>query len=183
MQITNYEFVVSFDPNKLTLVTSQCNNGVCPGANALISNQVYLSGSNAVKIIGTGAPIGPNNDLQLLIVNFKTRTTLGATPVNLQTNSLLNTSGDNIGLNTRGATVNVSSGICGDANGDVTVNIIDALAVARKVAGLPPPPTIETTWADVDKNGTISIVDALHVARYAVGLVTPPEVCVIGTAL
>jgi hypothetical protein len=73
--------------------------------------------------------------------------------------------------------------LCGDANGDVMVNIIDALAVARKVAGLPPPPTIETTWADVDKSGTISIVDALHIARYSVGLVTPPEVCVIGTAL
>jgi hypothetical protein len=145
---------------------------------------VYLVGSNAIKIVGLGnTPIGPGNDLQLLMVNFKTQTTLGATAVNLQTNSLVNTSGANIGLNTRGATINVSSGICGDANGDVIVNIIDALAVARKVAGLPPPPTIEITWADVDKSGTISIVDALHVARYAVGLVTPPEVCVIGGAL
>jgi hypothetical protein len=71
---------------------------------------------------------------------------------------------------------------CGDVNNDSVVNIVDALAIARYLVNLPPPPAIDVTLADVDKNGTVSIMDAMHIARYSVGLVTPPEVCVIGTA-
>jgi len=61
--------------------------------------------------------------------------------------------------------------LCGDANNDSKVNITDALAVARQVAGLPPPPSINTIAADTDKNGQITIADALNIAQRAVGLI------------
>jgi hypothetical protein len=119
-------------------------------------------------------------------VYFKTQAIPGTSIVSLAINELLSIQNNPIGTqNSAGGSsiIKISPGLCGDADGNGVVNIVDALAVARKVAGLPPPPTVNTLLADVDKNGTISIVDALHIARYAVGLVTPPEVCVIGTAL
>ena len=59
---------------------------------------------------------------------------------------------------------------CGDANGDGGVSIVDALAIARHVAGLPPPPAVDTDAADVNADGSISIVDALLIARSVAGL-------------
>jgi hypothetical protein len=190
--VGNYDFLLSYDVNKLGIDFSQCNgDGVCVGNDgwnnfSVFHNTTIVNGAiyGTINIYGTDATgSGPGNDLQLLKVYFKAKDVIGSVPVNLTIQALRSTSGYPIGTVANGATVNVSPALCGDANGDVMVNIIDALAVARKVAGLPPPPTIETTWADVDKSGTISIVDALHIARYSVGLVTPPEVCVIGTAL
>lgn len=74
-------------------------------------------------------------------------------------------------------------GICGDADGNNVVNIVDALAVARNVVGLPPPPLVDVVLADVNENGNVDINDALFIARYEVGLLLPPEACVIGEEL
>jgi hypothetical protein len=64
------------------------------------------------------------------------------------------------------------------------VNIVDALAIARKLVGLPPPPTIDEVLADVNVNKDgVSIADALQIARYSIGLLLPPEVCKIGQPL
>lgn len=65
-------------------------------------------------------------------------------------------------------------GLIGDVDGDGTVNIIDAMLIARCSVGLVPCADIEI--ADFDCSGTIDIVDALMVARYSVGLV-PAPVC------
>lgn len=59
--------------------------------------------------------------------------------------------------------------LCGDADGNSVVNIVDALAVARKVVNLPPPPAV-TEMADVDSNGQIAVADALNIAKFAIGL-------------
>ena len=50
------------------------------------------------------------------------------------------------------------------------MNIIDALAVARSVAGLPPPPTVDPAAADVNGDGVVNIIDALLIARFVAGL-------------
>jgi hypothetical protein len=190
MKISAYEFIVTFDSNKLTLDQSLCNKGVCKGSYGLPTNQVVInttnSAANTIKITGlsnAGEETGPGNDLQLLIINFKSRTTLGSTPVNLTTNKLDNSSGDSIGTTSRGTTVNVKTGICGDSDGNTIVNIVDALSIARTLVKLPPPPTVNDWLADVDQNDTLSIADALHLARYSVGLVLMPGVCAIGVAL
>jgi len=57
----------------------------------------------------------------------------------------------------------------GDADGNGTMNIVDALFVARSAAGL----TVGTFYpaaADVNCDGTVNIVDALFIARKAAGL-------------
>lgn len=75
------------------------------------------------------------------------------------------------------------SGLCGDSDGNRAVNIVDALAIARKLVGLPPPPTIDDLLADTNENGRLDINDALFIARYSIGLLLPPEVCAIGLPL
>jgi hypothetical protein len=192
MKVSNYEFAVTLDPTKLQFDTTYqnaaqtCYLGVCPGTSALINRNVIDTNLAAGTILLTGQDAtgqGPGNDLQLVVIHFKTKTTTGATPVALVTNKLTNPSGGTIGLVTKGATVNVSYGICGDADGNNAVNIVDALSVARKVAGLPPPPTIDELLTDTNKNSRVDIGDALFIARYAVGLLLPPESCAIGVAL
>ena len=64
-----------------------------------------------------------------------------------------------------------SSGSLGDANGDNSIDIVDALLVAQYYVRLP----ISTFYpdvADVDASGTIDIVDALLIAQFYVGLIT-----------
>jgi len=62
------------------------------------------------------------------------------------------------------------NGIDGDANGDGTVNIVDALQIARFDAGLNPEPFYSGS-ADADCNGSINIIDALQIARFDAGLI------------
>ncbi len=86
------------------------------------------------------------------------------------------------GIVSTGLTGNTSSTavLCGDANGDTAVNIVDALLIARFDAGFNPTP-FNATAADVNvpPDGA-SIVDALLVARFDAGLpvtgtcLTPP---------
>jgi hypothetical protein len=56
----------------------------------------------------------------------------------------------------------------GDANGNGTIDIIDALVIARYYIGLSP--VIDICAADVNHDGTVDIIDALLVAQCYVGL-------------
>jgi hypothetical protein len=58
----------------------------------------------------------------------------------------------------------------GDANDDGNVNIVDALVVARYVAGLTV--SINAANSDVNCDSLITIIDALKIAQYVAGLVS-----------
>jgi hypothetical protein len=65
---------------------------------------------------------------------------------------------------------NTYSAECGDVNGDESINIVDALLIARYYIGL------ETSLAypeqaDVNNDGTIDIRDALMIAQFYVGII------------
>jgi hypothetical protein len=59
----------------------------------------------------------------------------------------------------------------GDANGNGTVDIVDALLIAQYYVGLNPSGFIAGN-ADANCSGSIDIVDALLVAQYYVGLIS-----------
>lgn len=77
----------------------------------------------------------------------------------------------------------VTSGLCGDADSNKVVNIVDALAIARKVVGLPAPPPVNACLADVNKNGNVDINDALFIAKYSIGLTSTTGTCALGQPL
>jgi beta-galactosidase len=62
------------------------------------------------------------------------------------------------------------TGSLGDANGDGSIDIVDALLIAQYYVGLDPADFI-TGNADTNCDGSIDIVDALLVAQYYVGLI------------
>ena len=59
----------------------------------------------------------------------------------------------------------------GDIDEDNTVNIIDALMIARYTVGNTPV-TYDQEVADVNLDGSCNIIDALIIAQYSVGLIT-----------
>jgi hypothetical protein len=65
----------------------------------------------------------------------------------------------------------VHAQIMGDASGDDTVDILDALVVAQYYVGLNPVP-FYADRSDADCNGTVNILDALTIAQYYVGIIS-----------
>ncbi|MBN2738609.1 MAG: cellulase family glycosylhydrolase [Spirochaetales bacterium] len=59
----------------------------------------------------------------------------------------------------------------GDVNRNGTVDIVDALQIARYYVGLIQPEEIDLNCANVNCDGNINIVDALLIAQYYVGLI------------
>jgi hypothetical protein len=69
-----------------------------------------------------------------------------------------------------GPTPTPTPGVCGDADGNGVVNVIDAANVGRAAVGLPSACDAAPTRCDVDGNGVINVIDAANVGRAAVGL-------------
>jgi hypothetical protein len=59
----------------------------------------------------------------------------------------------------------------GDANGNGTIDIVDALLIAQYYVGLSST-SIQNCAADVNRDGAVDIIDALRVAQCYVGLVS-----------
>ena len=65
-----------------------------------------------------------------------------------------------------------SEGIFGDTNGDESVDIADALMIARYDAGLIQLDGNQLSVSDVNKDDSVDIADALMIARYDAGLIS-----------
>lgn len=195
-----YGVKVQFDPELLQVDTTYQNaagtcyqnaageSGICPGDNALGATMYNLNNATGTLDIGgfDALGVGPGT-LQLVTIHFVPQGIFGTTTVNLVVRDLTSEGGVTAGAATPrdgiGSTITITLGTCGDADGTGIVNIVDALAIARKLVGLPPPPSTNTILADVDGSGSVSVNDMLHIIRYCIGLVTPPEVCAIGQPL
>ena len=64
------------------------------------------------------------------------------------------------------------SGTVGDTNGDGSVDIADALMIARADAGLIQLNEMQLAVSDVNKDNSVDIADALMVARFDAGLIS-----------
>ncbi len=60
--------------------------------------------------------------------------------------------------------------MCGDANGDGKVNIIDATYIQRYLTSLVSKYDIEQIASDIDKDGVVTIVDATRIQKDLAGL-------------
>jgi len=171
LKVGAYDFRLTFDPTRLKVDTSQGDQGVSRGSDGISTNFVSTNnGTGVIQVTGfdvTGS--GPGADLQFLVIHFTARQVTGATDIALQVTTLADPTGVTFGTGARGARVEVVAVLCGDANGDRQLSIIDALWVARQVAGLAPSP-FEPLGADVTGDGQVSIIDALMIARRVAGL-------------
>lgn len=169
-----YDIEINFDPTRLQVDTSVGDRGVEIGDEGMSSSLVGTDNSlGRVNITGFDANgVGPGEYLQFLLVHFLAGSSGGVTDVGLEINALATPQGDQIGILARGATVNVGTPLCGDANSDEQLSIIDALWVARSVVGLDPWP-FDPVAADVTRDQLVEIVDALMIARRLATLATP----------
>ena len=86
-------------------------------------------------------------------------------------NTVLNYCGKHSGKFTKEFVVE-SEGIFGDTNSDESVDIADALMIARYDAGLIQLDELQLSVSDVNKDDSVDIADALMIARYDAGLIS-----------
>jgi len=181
---------VEYQTNTVSLIatTNAATNVVA--TSATLNGSVISTGATATASFdfGTSTTYGETVVATPSSIYSATPVAISATKAGLACNTAynfraqaVNSTGTGYGVNQTFTTSSCS--LCGDADGNGMVNIVYALAVARKVLGLPPPPTIDVVLADVNTDGNVDINDALQIARYSVGLLLPPEVCKIGQPL
>jgi len=66
--------------------------------------------------------------------------------------------------------IQVIEGVCGDQNGDETVNILDAFIDLQIAVGRVKPTEQQLVLSDLDQNSSIDIRDAIETLRHLVGL-------------
>ena len=76
-------------------------------------------------------------------------------------------------LTTPPAAATAIEGVCGDATGNGTINIGDALAIQQYLAALIPA-IPQPALADATKDGTVNIGDALRIRQYLAALIGDP---------
>jgi len=86
--------------------------------------------------------------------------------ITLSTGILSNNLAEEIPAAWIGDTVNVTSVLPGDANGDGNVNALDITKVERIIAGL----DAETPGADANQDGNINALDITKIERIIAGL-------------
>ena len=79
------------------------------------------------------------------------------------------------------STLRQAGGVCGDLNGDNTVNVFDAITMLQIAVGLIEPTPTQLILGDLNQDGTINVFDGITVLQISVGLITvdacgPPTV-------
>ena len=175
--LASISFDVTWDPSRVTY----------SAATAGTFGQVVIneSGTAAGRLsVGLSNPTGTTTSFDAVTIDFAAGATEGLTSILPTVVAAGNEAGTNIVALVRSEAFNLcisaGAGLWGDANGDGTVNIIDAQQIARFSVGLSVAnPALVLALGDVNADGQVNIIDAQQVARFSVGLSASPR---IGTA-
>jgi hypothetical protein len=151
----SYEVTLYFAETYLTSAGGRVFNVSVNGTAALSNFDIYASAGGQNKAIARSFKTTADSSGQI-VIQFTAVT-------------------ENPKINGISINPEASNGTLGDVNRSGTVDIVDALIIARHAAGLNPP-NFDPSLADVNCSGGIDIVDALLVAKYIAGL-TPRFSC------
>lgn len=166
-----YTFDLFFDAERLQIDTTQGNNGVERGPDGFDPFAVNANNADG-QLRFNGISVNPHpggDDLAFAIIHLQSQALTGETGVDLVIRTLSDPSGGAIEGSAQGAVLDIRDHLCGDANSDDAIDIVDALVIAQHDALLDPRP-FNAAVAEVNGDAVVNIIDALFVARYDVGL-------------
>ncbi|CAN5389465.1 hypothetical protein BH09GEM1_BH09GEM1_38900 [soil metagenome] len=159
--------------------------GVAWGATRLRFDSIKAGSFGAVTSNVSGAPLGnvstsvfdaagTTSTVTMATAYFTAAATTGGTRISFNPTVAGSDAGVSVLSRFRTQPLDVcvaASGFWGDANGDNSVNIIDAQQIARYSVGLSVVNvTALTTQSDVNADGDVNIIDAQQIARFSVEL-------------
>lgn len=166
-----YGMEITYDHAIISINSSMGSNGVDPGLDGYLAT-AGVPNPGILRISGfdtTGA--GPGPDLHLVTIYWTSGYDEGNTSITITVEDFITPDYNTIGTPSgKTGSVTVTASLTGDANGNGTVDIIDALLTAQYYVGLDPQ-GFNPQAADANCDGSVDIVDALLIAQYYVGLI------------
>jgi len=159
----NYD--VSFDASVLRL--DNVTSGLLDSTTIPITILNEISSGTYRVVQNVAGMAGVSGSGHLAVLHFYVIGSAGdSSAISLSNGMLANNVAEEIAATWVGDSVNASSVIPGDANGDGNVNALDITKVERIVAGLDDP----TPGADANQDGNINSLDITKTERIAAGL-------------
>ena len=137
------------------------------------------AGNGTVQLVYVNAALAPKAGETLFTVNFKVKESaeLGAQgSFTIQSEGAYSTAAQLVAgtdlAKTLTVTVQESTGLLGDVNGDGKIDVTDGAFVFQHIVGIITLDNTQIVHADVDGNGLIDVTDAALIMQYIVGIIT-----------
>lgn len=137
------------------------------------------AGNGTVQLVYVNAALAPKAGETLFTVNFKVKESaeLGAQgSFSIQSEGAYSTAAQLVAgtdlAKTLTVTVQESTGLLGDVNGDGKIDVTDGAFVFQHIVGIITLDNTQIVHADVDGNGLIDVTDAALIMQYVVGIIT-----------
>lgn len=137
------------------------------------------AGNGTVQLVYVNAALAPKAGETLFTVNFKVKESaeLGAQgSFTIQSEGAYSTAAQLVAgtdlAKTLTVTVQESTGLLGDVNGDGKIDVTDGAFVFQHIVGIITLDNTQIVHADVDGNGLIDVTDAALIMQYVVGIIT-----------
>lgn len=161
-----YNVTVSYDDAMLTLVSTNNLPTFAPAnVNTDTPGVIIINGFDTTGVTGSA-------EFGIIEITFDAKDVEGTTQLTVTVNSYGEDAGNQFPPDPIPLDVEISECIRGDADGNGTVDIFDALIVAQYDAQLKTEADLPGfACADVDDSGDVGIFDALKIAQFDAGLI------------